>query len=572
MPQSPKKWTFKPLPDSEKAAQLAQKLAQPPALAKLLLQRGIEETSTARSFFQPRLADLHDPFLMKDMHRAVERINAAIARKEKIMIYGDYDVDGTSSVALLYSFLRAHYQSLITYIPDRYKEGYGVSITGIDHALQEGCQLVICLDCGIKALEQISYAADHGLHFIVCDHHRPGNQLPPAYAILNPKQEGCNYPFKELSGCGVGFKLCQALAQDWSLPAVSWKKQLDLVALSIGADIVPIIGENRVLAHFGLILINKKPRPGIAALKASAGQSNRHWNISDVVFLLGPRINAAGRISHGSLAVKILAGEALDQLEEVSQEVNQQNQERKELDQRITEEALEMIENAHEEDRRTTVVYHEKWHKGVIGIVASRLIEQFYRPTVVFTKSGALWAGSARSVAGFDIYQSLEACADHLEQFGGHMYAAGMTIREEQLQAFKQRFESVVRERIHPDQLQAKVEVDLKLPVVEINWPLYEGLQLMEPFGPHNLPPVFVCEQLQNDGSKRVGAHKEHLKLRLRGPAGQLLSGIAFRQGEMLPILEKADRDIAVAFHLECNVFKGEKSLQLRVLDLRLGS
>lgn len=571
MPTAAKKWIFKDRPDHHACRQLAEALELPIALAKLLLQRGIAKAEEAQHFFKPQLSDLHDPYLMKDMAKAVQRINQALAAEEKIMIYGDYDVDGTSSVALLYSFLVAEYDNLITYIPDRYKEGYGVSIAGIDHALQEGCQLVICLDCGIKALDQIGYAADHDLDFIVCDHHRPGPELPPAHAILNPKQANCPYPFKELSGCGVGFKLCQALAQDWRLPAKSWKKQLDLVALSIGADIVPIIGENRVLAHYGLILINQKPRPGIAALKASAGQTDRQWSIGDVVFLLGPRINAAGRISHGSLAVQILAGEALDQLTAVSQEVNRQNQERKALDQSITEAALKMIKEAGEEERFSTVVYHEQWHKGVIGIVASRLIENYHRPTVVFTKSGAHWAGSARSVEGFDIYQGLDACAEHLLQFGGHKFAAGMTLQQEQIEPFKECFEQVVKAALRPDQLQAKVRVDLTLEEDEIDWDLFRGLQLMEPFGPQNLPPVFVCHGLRNDGSKQVGAKKEHLKLRLRGRKDQLIQGIAFRQGPLLKIMDqKPEAHFSLAFHLERNVFRGEENLQLRVLDLKL--
>jgi single-stranded-DNA-specific exonuclease len=564
------RWRTLPEPQPSTVNALQQQLGIDPALCTILAQRGISTFEEARQWFRPQLSHLHDPFLMLNMATAVERINTAIAQNERILIYGDYDVDGTTAVSLMYSFLKKHYPHLDTYIPDRYKEGYGVSLTGIDYAEDNGMSLIIALDCGIKAIDKVEYASSKGIDFIICDHHRPGATIPKAVAVLDPKQEDCEYPFDELSGCGVGFKLVQALCKAWQLPDEEWHPLLDLLAISIGADIVPIVGENRVLAYFGLQLINSTPRAGIKLLIDLSGKKTKALTITDVVFMIGPRINAAGRISHGRLAVELLTGEDINGLEDLSKTINEHNNERKELDSNITLSALEMIATEADPNRRSTVVFDKTWHKGVIGIVASRLIENHYRPTIVFTESNGVLAGSARSVKGFDIYNALDQCSDVLEQFGGHMYAAGMTLKKERYEAFRQRFEEVVQRNILPDQLTPEIEIDCTVELSSLNFKFYRVMMQMAPFGPQNMAPTFQTHNLLDAGSKVVGADQTHLRLVLREPkSGVVLTGIAFGMADKISIL-RAGKPVSVAYHLDENEFNGNVNLQMRVKDVKL--
>ncbi|MFY8008404.1 MAG: single-stranded-DNA-specific exonuclease RecJ, partial [Flavobacterium sp.] len=461
------RWTLQPKPSPEKVKALAAELNVAELIAMLLVQRGIETYEAARQFFRPSLSDLHDPYLMKDMDKAIARIETAITNAENILVFGDYDVDGTTAVSLVSSYLKSFYPNVATYIPDRYNEGYGVSYQGIDFADDNGFSLIIALDCGIKSIDHVAYAKAKNIDFIICDHHRPGDILPEAVAILDPKRADCDYPYDELCGCGVGFKLIQALAQKRNQTVADLVPYLDLVATAIAADIVPMTGENRVLAKFGLDVINSSPRPGIKALIQNI--KKKTLTITDVVFIIAPRINAAGRIKHGNEAVALLTEYDLDQAEFFASEIEQHNSARKDLDKLITAEALSQITANDETKRFTTVVYQENWHKGVIGIVASRLTETYYRPTIVFTKSGDKLAASARSVKDFDIYNALEACAEHLEQFGGHMYAAGMTLKEENYAAFKEAFESTVEETIHTDLLTPEIAVDAEINLTDIN-------------------------------------------------------------------------------------------------------
>ena len=484
------RWNLKPKPDPEKVESLCNSLDVDPVIATLLIQRGIETFDQAKEFFRPQLSDLHDPMLMKDMDRAVARIEQAISEEENILIYGDYDVDGTTSVALLSSYLRSYYPNVSTYIPDRYEEGYGVSFMGIDFAADNDFSLIIALDCGIKAIDKVEYASGKGIDFIICDHHRPGEVLPAAVAVLDPKRLDCNYPYKELCGCGVGFKLVQALASNRGLSIEDLLLYLDLVVTAIGADIVPITGENRVLAYYGLKVINSNPRPGFKAIIKQL--KKKSLNITDVVFIIAPRINAAGRMKHGNHAVSLLIETDLAKAGEFAGEIEEFNNERRDTDKLITEEALKQITENKEEKRLTTVVYNENWHKGVIGIVASRLTETYYRPTLVFTKSGEKLAASARSVRGFDVYNALEGCADHIEQFGGHMYAAGLTLTEDNYPAFKERFERVVSDTIDPLLLTPELRIDARIDLAEINPRFYRILKQFAPFGPGNQNPVFM--------------------------------------------------------------------------------
>lgn len=540
------------------------------SLCQILAQRGITDFDSAKAFFRPSLSELHDPFLMKDMNKAVARIQTAIDKEERILIYGDYDVDGTTAVSLLFSFMRRHYPNIDTYIPDRYKEGYGISNPGIDYAEDNGITLIIALDCGIKAIDKVEYATQKGIDFIIGDHHRPGPTIPDAAAVLDPKRSDCNYPYDELSGCGVGFKLVQALCKTWNLPDSEWTCLLDLLAISIGADIVPITGENRILAHYGLKLINENPRPSIALLKELAGKKDVKMTITDVVFLLGPRINAAGRISHGHLAVELLTGEDLSVIEELSNTINEHNNERKELDSSITQSALQLIEELGEQDRFSTVVMKESWHKGVIGIVASRLIENYYRPTIVFTESKGVLAGSARSVKGYDIYNALESCSDILEQFGGHMYAAGMTLQKEKFELFKERFEEIISSTIKPEQRTPEIDIDATLTFPEITERFYKVLKQFAPFGPQNMQPTFKTDYLIDNGSRAVGADGTHLRVVLKDPdSGLTFTGIGFGMADKLPILQSG-RPISIAYHLEENHFNGNVTLQLRAKDIKL--
>lgn len=564
------RWNNLPLPAKSIVQELQSALGIDGHLCVLLAQRGVTSFEEARDFFRPSLKKLHDPFLMKDMEAAVARINQAIEAGERILIYGDYDVDGTTSVALVYSFLIDHFPLLSTYIPDRYKEGYGVSTAGIDYAEDNGISLIIALDCGIKAIDKVAYAKEKGIDFIICDHHRPGSEIPGAVAVLDPKREDCQYPFKELSGCGVGFKLVQALCQDWQLPADSCNPLLDLLAISIGADIVPIVGENRILAHHGLKLINSRPRKGIQLLKEIANKKDAQLSITDVVFMIGPRINAAGRIAHGQLAVDLLISDDDETVEKVCAQINDHNNERRELDSSITLEALDMIESQKEHQRKSTVLFSRSWHKGVIGIVASRLMETYYRPTIVFTESRGVLAGSARSVKGFDVYNALDSCRDILEQFGGHMYAAGMTLQEARFEHFKEKFEEVVSSTIKPEQLTPELDIDLSVGLGCLNHRFYRILKQFAPFGPENMKPIFVTHGLKDSGYSRVvGQDKTHLRLDLvEQSSGLRIQGIAFGMADKLELIKKAGA-VSVAYHLDLNVFNGKESLQMQVKDIK---
>lgn len=564
------RWNYLPLPERELVENLQNALGIEPNLCALLAQRGVKDFEGAKDFFRPSLTKLHDPFLMKDMDRAVERINQAIDKGERILIYGDYDVDGTTSVALMYSFLSPHYSHISTYIPDRYKEGYGVSTAGIDYAEDNGISLIIALDCGIKAIDKVAYAREKGIDFIICDHHRPGSEIPKAAAVLDPKREDCDYPFKELSGCGVGFKLTQALCRNWQLSEDTCNPLLDLLAISIGADIVPIVGENRILAHHGMKLLNSNPRKGIRLLKEIANKKDVELSITDVVFMIGPRINAAGRIAHGQLAVDLLISDDDATVERSCEQINQHNNERRELDSSITTEALQMIEEQQEHQRVSTVLFSKNWHKGVIGIVASRLMETYYRPTIVFTESSGVLAGSARSVKGFDVYNALDSCRDILEQFGGHMYAAGMTLQEKRFELFKERFEEVVSTTIKPEQLTPQLEIDLSLGLSSLSHKFYRILKQFAPFGPQNMKPTFVTHGLKDSGySRAVGADQTHLKLDLvEKQSGLRIQGIAFGMADKLELIKKA-QTVSVAYHLDLNVFNGRESLQMQVKDIK---
>lgn len=561
------RWTLKPKPSHEKVTALAAELKVSELIATLLVQRGIETYEQARQFFRPGLEDLHDPYLMKDMDKAVSRIEKAIEKGECILVFGDYDVDGTTAVSLMSSYLRSYYENVATYIPDRYDEGYGISYKGIDFADDNGFSLIIALDCGIKSIDHIAYANDKGIDFIICDHHRPGNELPDAVAILDPKREDCSYPYDELCGCGVGFKLVQALAQNRNQTITDLVPYLDLVATAIGADIVPITGENRVLATFGLEVINTFPRPGIKALIQNV--KKKVLTITDVVFIIAPRINAAGRIKHGNAAVALLTEFNLEQAEQFASEIEQYNTDRKELDKKITDEALQQIQENNEQQGFSTVVYSENWHKGVIGIVASRLIETHYRPTIVFTKSGDKLAASARSVKDFDIYNALEQSSEHLEQFGGHMYAAGMTLKEENYLAFKEAFEKVVQETIHPDLLTPEISIDAEIDLADINEKLVRMLKQFEPFGPQNMSPVFLTKNLKDSGyAKAIGAKEEHLKLFVKQNGSEGFGAIGFGLGNKLDLVTN-QKPIDLVYHIDENEFNGNVTVQLRLKDLR---
>ncbi|MDQ7916672.1 single-stranded-DNA-specific exonuclease RecJ [Mesonia sp. MT50] len=562
------RWTLAPKPDPQKVAQLQSSLNVDKAVAYLLVLRGIETFEEARNFFRPQLGHLHDPFLMKDMDVAVKRIQQAIAQEELIMVYGDYDVDGTTSVALMSSYLKTETSLVTTYIPDRYKEGYGISYAGIDYAHDNGIHLIIALDCGIKAVEKVAYAKEKGIDFIICDHHRPGNEIPQAVAVLDPKREDCTYPYKELCGCGVGFKLIQALEQLKGNSVQTLAPYLDLVATAIGADIVPITGENRILAHHGLHVINTLPRKGFKAIINQIKKES--LTITDVVFIIAPRINAAGRMKHGLHAVDLLTEEDEAQAETFAKEIENYNTERKAEDRSITEMALEQIISNKEEDKSTTVVYQEDWHKGVIGIVASRLTETYYRPTLVFTKSGEKLAASARSVKGFDVYNALEACQEHIEQFGGHKYAAGLTLHENQYENFKQKFEEVVAASIEPHMLTPEIKIDLEISLEEITDKFYRILKQFAPFGPGNMAPTFFTPKLTDSGfAKAVGKEGDHLKCSVQQlPNPRSIGGIGFNLGKKISIVSKKIPFDAV-YSIDENEWNGNVSLQLKLKDIR---
>ncbi|MDR6968640.1 single-stranded-DNA-specific exonuclease [Flavobacterium arsenatis] len=561
------RWTIKQKPETSQIKTLAQALNVEENIASLLLQRGIETYEDARQFFRPSLEDLHDPYLMKDMDLAVSRIEKAIENKENIMVFGDYDVDGTTAVSLVASYLKSYYPNVATYIPDRYDEGYGVSFKGIDYADDNGISLIISLDCGIKSIDHVAYAKERSIDFIICDHHRPGEFLPEAVAVLDPKREDCNYPYDELCGCGIGFKLIQALGKNRGESIEDLLPYLDLVATAIAADIVPMTGENRILAKFGLEVINSNPRPGIKALIHQV--KKKVLDITDVVFIIAPRINAAGRIKHGNHAVELLSEFDFEQAVQFASEIEKYNADRKELDKQITIEALNQIQDNAEDKRFSTVVYHESWHKGVIGIVASRLIETYYRPTLVFTKSGDKLAASARSVKGFDVYNALEACSEHLEQFGGHMYAAGLTLKEENYQNFKNAFEEIVKNTIHEDSLTSEISVDAEINLSDITPKFIRILKQFEPFGPLNMTPVFLTTNLIDTGfGKKIGQAEEHIRLFIKQNNSEGLVGIGFGLGNKLDITTNRQPFQAV-YCIDENEWNGNVSLQLRLKDIK---
>ena len=561
------RWTLKPKPSEDKIKHLAQALNVEDFVATLLIQRGIETFEDAKNFFRPSLEHLHDPYLMKDMDKAVARIELAIENQENILVFGDYDVDGTTAVSLVSSYLKSHYPNIATYIPDRYDEGYGISYKGIDYADDNGISLIIALDCGIKSIDHIAYAKAKNIDFIVCDHHRPGEILPDAIAVLDPKREDCSYPYDELCGCGVGFKLIQALGQNRNETTEDLIPYLDLVATAIAADIVPITGENRVLAYFGLKVINNEPRPGIKALVHQV--KKKVLDITDVVFIISPRINAAGRIKHGNHAVELLTEFDFEQAQQFASEIEQYNADRKDLDKKITKEAFQQIQDNNEVERFSTVVFQEDWHKGVIGIVASRLIETYYRPTLVFTKSGDKYAASARSVKGFDVYNALDACAEHLEQFGGHMYAAGMTLKAENYQTFKDAFEKQVSETILPEMLTPEIEIDAEINFSDITPKLIRILKQFEPFGPQNMTPVFMTSDVKDTGyAKTLGSEDEHLRLFAKQFNSDGIAAIGFGLGKKLNIAQNQNT-FQLAYTIAENEWNGNISTQLMLKDIR---
>lgn len=561
------RWTIKPKPEQNDIDRFAAELKVDNLVAQLLLQRGISTYEEAKKFFRPQLSDLHDPFLMMDMDVAVERIEKAISENENILVFGDYDVDGTTSVALVSSYLLSYYPNVATYIPDRYGEGYGVSYKGIDFAEDNDFSLIIALDCGVKAIEKVAYAKEKGVDFIICDHHRPGDSLPEAVAVLDPKRDDCEYPYDELCGCGVGFKLIQALGSQQGETIDDLIPYLDLVATAIGADIVPITGENRVLAYHGLEVINSNPRIGFKAIINQVKKTV--LTITDVVFIIAPRINAAGRMEHGQHAVNLLTETDMEKASKFAAGIEKYNIDRRSLDKEITIEALAQIQENKEEEGFTSVVYNESWHKGVIGIVASRLTETYYRPTLVFTKSGDKLAASARSVKGFDVYNALQGCSDYIEQFGGHKYAAGLTLLEEQYGNFKHQFEKVVSETIDPNLLTPEITVDTIIEVKDINSKLMRILKQFAPFGPRNMAPVFMAEGLQDSGyAKGVGQDGAHLKFAVTQDGYGPLGGIGFNLGDKLPLVISRKTFDAV-FCLDENEWQGNVTLQLKLKDLK---
>lgn len=561
------RWTIKPKPKQSEIDFLANALGVDDIVAHLLLQRGISTFEEAKKFFRPQLEELHDPFLMKDMGLAVARIEMAVSQNENILVYGDYDVDGTTAVALFSSYLLSYYPNVATYIPDRYDEGYGVSYKGIDFAEDNGFSLIVALDCGIKAVDKVAYAKEKGIDFIICDHHRPDEVLPSAIGVLDPKRPDCDYPYDELCGCGVGFKLVQALASRKGESINDLVSYLDLVATAIGADIVPITGENRILAYYGLQVINENPRAGFKAIIQHLKKSV--LTITDVVFIIAPRINAAGRMEHGQHAVNLLTETNILAATKFAAEIEQFNSDRRGLDQEITEEAILQIQRNKEESRFTSVVFQEDWHKGVIGIVASRLTETYYRPTLVFTKSGDKLSASARSVKGFDVYNALESCSDCIEQFGGHKYAAGLTLLEEQYETFKEQFEKVVKETIDPSLLTPEIIVDTTIELKDITPKLLRILKQFAPFGPGNMSPVFMAENLTDSGyAKGVGQNGAHLKVSVTQEDSYKIDGIGFNLGNKLSKVTSRKPFNAV-FSIDENEWQGNVSLQLKIRDIQ---
>jgi single-stranded-DNA-specific exonuclease len=584
------KWILNQSVDRQKVAEIVRVLNIDENLATLLVQRGITNYEEAKSFFRPSLSQLHDPFLMKDMDKAVDRVLQAIQNGEKLLVYGDYDVDGTTAVAVVYTYLKPFFKKkkIEFYIPDRYEEGYGISFKGIDYAAENGFKLVIALDCGIKANERIDYANERGVDFIICDHHRAGDVIPKAVAVLDAKRPDCHYPYDELSGCGVGFKLITALSMRGLGTIEEVYELIDLLAVSIAADIVPITGENRVLAYFGLKQLNKKPRPGIEAILQHAniyrrdddqldGDESvltRELTISDLVFLIGPRINAAGRIAKASDSVRLLIADKKEHAEKLAASINDLNDERREFDNRITEEALDMIAADQElKDAKSTVVFNSKWHRGVIGIVASRLTDYYYRPTIVLTRANGLVTGSARSIRSFDIYDAIDHCSDLLEHFGGHKYAAGLSMKPENLPEFRRRFEAYVSKHLVDEDFVPELEVDLKINFSDITSKFMRILNQFAPFGPGNMAPVFWTDNvIDAGGSRPVGGHR-HLKLTVTQPGDAEqgiapFSGIAFQKGDFFDRIHDGE-PFSICYHLEYNTWQGKTNLQLNVKDIK---
>ena len=566
------KWIVKEPADRAKVDRLATEVGIDKVLAGLLVQRGVETFEQARSFFRPSLDNLHDPFLMKDMDVAVERLRGAVASGEKILVYGDYDVDGTTAVALVYSFLKRFTSSVDFYIPDRYDEGYGLSFKGIDWAADNGFTLLITLDCGIKAIDKVEYASTKGVDVIICDHHLPESELPAAVAVLDPKREDCSYPFDDLSGCGVGFKLVQAYSQRYGVPFESLVPLLDLLVVSIASDLVTMVGENRILAHFGLKQLNENPCQGLLAMVSLSNLEPGHITVDDIVFKIGPRINAAGRMESGRMAVELLTAADSAAAMAIGRQINESNNERKNIDREITQEALEMVQSGKcLSNVNATIVYNPKWNKGVVGIVASRLVEAYYRPTVVLTKSNGFVTGSARSISGFDLYEAIESCADLLENFGGHMYAAGLTLKEENLGEFARRMDAFVEGHIVKEMTTPVVEVDAKLDFAQINPKFFRILKQFQPFGPGNHNPVFETENVYDAGTgRKVGAGGVHMKLDLiqeAQPYHQIPS-IAFNMADFYDYI-KDGNPFDVCYTIVENYYRGNSSIQLRIRDLR---
>jgi single-stranded-DNA-specific exonuclease len=566
-----KRWVIKGRGEPAVVKHLSTALKVPDSLANLMAQRGIKSAEEAEAFFNPSLDYLHDPFLMKDMNIAVDRISTAVKKNERILVFGDYDVDGTTAVALMYSFLKERYSNVDYYIPDRYKEGYGVSFAGLDYAYQSNCKIVITLDCGIKSVEKVKYARTKGLDVIICDHHYPGVEIPKATAVLDPKQPGCSYPYKDLSGCGVGFKLIHAYSRVHGIPFSSIYQYLDLVAVSIASDIVPITGENRVMAYFGLKQLNESPRTGLKEIIRES-EVSKALSIEDVVFKIGPRINAAGRMETGSKAVDLLVSQDTLLASGISKEINNFNIERRNVDRIITTEAMRMIaEDQRTVNSKTTVLYNPNWKKGVIGIVASRLIETYYRPTVILTESNGFATGSARSVQGYDLYQAIEACSDLLESFGGHMFAAGLTLKKENIRPFMERFEQYVNSTISEEQLVPRVFIDTELSFSEIGEEFFRVMNQFQPFGPDNMSPVFVSRNVFDSGGGRmVGSSGEHLKLDLcqESTGSGSFPAIAFSQANHFEHI-RAGKPFDICYSLEMNEFRGKKNLQLNIKDIK---
>lgn len=567
-----KRWVINEPGDQETIESLSQSLGVDEVVANLLVQRGIQTFDEAKAFFRPSLDDLHDPFLMKDMDKAVTRLVTALNNQERIMIYGDYDVDGTTSVALVYTFLKKHFDYIDYYIPDRYSEGYGISLKGIDFAADSKVTLVIALDCGIKAMKKVAYAKEKGVDFIICDHHTPDDVLPEAVAVLDPKRVDCEYPCDCLSGCGVGFKLMHGFSQqlEWSFEDLI--PLLDLVAVSIASDIVPIEGENRILAHFGLIQLNKYPRLGLKTIMNLAGV-NKDLSVNDIVFKVGPRINAAGRIQSGRHAVQLLIVEEKDAAVLIGDSINTMNENRKELDHTITDEALERLNKAEKTgSKKSTVLFDKNWHKGVIGIVASRMIETYYRPTIILTESNGMATGSARSVDGFDLYQAISSCSDLLENFGGHKYAAGLTMKLANVGEFTQRFEEYVQDNISDDMLVPQIKIDARIKLSDITPKFFRLLKQFEPFGPKNMTPVFMSEEVVDYGySRQVGKNKEHLKLSVVDDIrdANVMSGIGFQMGKMYPKISNGTL-FNICYSLQENEYMGKVETQIMIRDLKL--